>query len=245
MSTSSDARVSFTVPASAPARSIPLSRLWFPVLALALGLYVGLPWLAPLFMRIGWSGPARVIYTIYSTQCHQMAQRSFFLFGPQVMYSPAELRELAGVASDPLALRRFIGSAELGWKVAWSDRMVSMYTSVFLFGILARLFRRRLTPLPIWALALFALPMALDGGTHLLSDLAGLGQGFRDQNLWLVTLTGNSMPPLFYAGDALGSFNSWMRLLTGTLFGMGAAWIIFPSLERALGPAESPGRTPR
>jgi uncharacterized membrane protein len=229
-----------TAPSVTPQPRLPaLSRLWFPAVALLLGFYVGLPWLAPVFMRLGWSEPARVVYAFYSTQCHQMAQRSYFLFGPKTMYSTAELGTLAGVGSDPLALRGFIGSAQLGWKVAWSDRMVSMYTSVLVFGLGARLLRRRLAPLPIWAFALMALPMAVDGGTHLLSDLAGLGQGFRDQNVWLAALTGSLLPSSFYAGDALGSFNSWMRLLTGTLFGLGVVWTVFPHLERALAPVES------
>jgi uncharacterized membrane protein len=189
-------------------------------------------------MRLGWGEPARAIYAVYSTQCHQMAQRSFFLFGPKAMYSAVELGTLAGVANDPLALRAFTGSAELGWKVAWSDRMVSMYTSLLAFALLAWPFRKRLTPLPIWAFVLLALPMALDGGTHLLSDVAGIGQGFRDQNTWLAALTGSLLPRSFYAGDALGSFNSWMRLLTGTLFGLGVVWTAFPHLERALAPVD-------
>ena len=228
-----------TVASVSPQPRLPaLSRLWFPAVALLLVLYVGLPWLAPVLMRLGWSEPARAIYAFYSTQCHQMAQRSFFLFGPKGMYSTEELHLLAGVGANPLALRTFIGSAELGWKVAWSDRMVSMYTSVFVFGLAARLLRRRLAPLPIWAFVLLALPMALDGGTHLVSDLAGIGQGFRDQNAWLGALTGSLLPRSFYAGDALGSFNSWMRLLTGTLFGLGVVWTAFPHLERALAPVE-------
>src|SRR3990170_3868227 len=103
-----------TVASVVPRAKVPaLSRLWFPAVALLLGLYVGLPWLAPVFMRLGWKEPARVIYAAYSTQCHQMAQRSFFLFGPKAMYSTAELGTLAGVTNDPLALRAFIGSAEL------------------------------------------------------------------------------------------------------------------------------------
>ena len=228
-----------TVASVVPRAKVPaLSRLWFPAVALLLGLYVGLPWLAPVLMRLGWSEPARVVYAFYSTQCHQMAQRSFFLFGPKAMYSTAELGTLAGVGGDPLALREFIGSAQLGWKVAWSDRMVSMYTSLLAFALLAWPFRKRLTPLPIWAFVLLAFPMALDGGTHFLSDLAGLGQGFRDQNAWLAALTGNAFPPWFYAGDALGSFNSWMRLLSGTFFGLGVVWTAFPHIERALQPTQ-------
>jgi hypothetical protein len=67
----------------------------------------------------------------------------------------------------------------------------------------------------------------------MISDLAGIGQGFRDNNQWLVGLTNNALPALFYAGDALGSFNSWMRLLTGILAGFGIVWFTLPLIFRA------------
>jgi hypothetical protein len=76
--------------------------------------------------------------------------------------------------------------------------------------------------------------MAIDGGTHFISDLAGMGQGFRSDNAWLAQLTGFVLPGSFYAGDALGSFNSWMRLLTGLLFGLGVIWFAFPYVEDGL-----------
>ncbi len=62
----------------------------------------------------------------------------------------------------------------------------------------------------------------------MISDFAGIGQGFRDNNLWLASLTNYSLPSAFYAGDALGSFNSWMRLLTGLLAGVAIGWFVFP-----------------
>jgi hypothetical protein len=73
--------------------------------------------------------------------------------------------------------------------------------------------------------------MAVDGTSHLISDLAGIGQGFRDSNVWLAALTNHALPPGFYAGDAWGSFNSLMRLLTGILFGLGIVWFGFPYLD--------------
>ncbi|MHA1937336.1 MAG: hypothetical protein ACW97O_03915, partial [Candidatus Thorarchaeota archaeon] len=57
---------------------------------------------------------------------------------------------------------------------------------------------------------------------------AGIGEGFRYTNEWLAQLTGSIFPTTFYAGNALGSFNSWMRLITGTLFGIGVVWLGFP-----------------
>lgn len=41
---------------------------------------------------------------------------------------------------------------------------------------------------------------------------------------WLANLTGGSFPTNFYAGDAFGSFNSWMRLTTGLIFGVTLVW---------------------
>jgi len=76
----------------------------------------------------------------------------------------------------------------------------------------------------------------LDGGTHMLSDLTGgIGVGFRYTNQWLAILTNNAFPPTFYLGDALGSFNSWMRLITGVLAGLGIAWFALPYLEESFG----------
>ena len=60
-----------------------------------------------------------------------------------------------------------------------------------------------------------------------------LGFGFRDSNLWLAQLTNNIFPSTFYAGDALGSFNSLMRLLTGALFGLASVWLAWPYADAA------------
>ena len=41
-------------------------------------------------------------------------------------------------------------------------------------------------------------------------------------------LTKDALPVTFYAGDALGSFNSLMRLITGPLAGLAIVWLSFP-----------------
>ena len=214
-----------------------LCHHWLLVISLMLGLYVGLPWLAPLFMKLGLTSAGNTIYLIYSTQCHQLPQRSFFLFGSKPMFSLAEIQAAWKVTDNPLILRQFVGNPAMGWKVAWSDRMVSMYTGLFFFGLLYWPLRKRLKPLSLWGFALLILPMVVDGGTHLISDLAGIGQGFRDSNAWLASLTNNAFPATFYAGDAFGSFNSWMRLITGALFGLGAVWLAYPYVESAFADA--------
>jgi uncharacterized membrane protein len=208
-----------------------LYRNWLWAFAVPMGLYVGVPFLAPVFYKIGWQGAGDLIYWFYSFQCHQLPQRSFFLFGSRPMLSLPEIQSLWQNTDNPIILRRFIGSPAVGWKVAWSDRMVYMYASTLILGLVWWPLRRRVKPLPWWGLILFLLPMALDGGTHFISDLAGLGQGFRYTNLWLANLTNYAFPTSFYSGNALGSFNSWMRLLSGIFFGIGVVWFGFPYVD--------------
>jgi len=222
-----------------PARAVPalslgawLVRHWFGLFMFVYGTWIVLPFLAPVLMKLGWDGGAGAIYFLYSFFCHQLPERSFFLFGQEPMYSLTEIRAAWQDTINPLLLRRFIGNEVLGWKIAWSDRMISFYSSVWIFALAWAPLRRRVRPLSWWGFVLLLLPIVLDGSTHTLSDLAGIGQGFRDTNRWLATLTNNALPATFYVGDALGSFNSLMRLFTGVLAGLGIVWLAFPYVSR-------------
>lgn len=217
-----------------------LGRHWFFIFNLIFGLYIGLPFLAPVFMQIGWSGAGKVIYFIYSWLCHQLPERSYFLFGPKLTYSLAEVQSAWQNTLNPMILRQFIGNAAIGWKVAWSDRMTWMYTSMWFLGLFWWPLRRRVKPLPWWGLVLFLLPMAVDGGTHFISDLTGVEQGFRDTNTWLAVLTQHAFPTSFYAGTTWGSFNSLMRLFTGISFGLGIVWFGYPYMDKAFSPIVRP-----
>jgi uncharacterized membrane protein len=220
-----------SAPASTPSW---LAKNWFLVFAVVYGLWVWTPFLAPLFMRLGWDGPANAIYFIYSFMCHQLPERSYFLFGSKISYSLPEIQAAWMDTVNPLLLRKFTGTTGMGWKVAWSDRMISFYGGVWLFGMIWYPLRNRTRSLSLLQLALFLLPMVLDGGSHFISDLAGIGLGFRDSNLWLANLTHFAFSASFYGGDALGSFNSWMRIITGLLAGLGLVWFAFPYLNDAL-----------
>lgn len=221
-----------------------ISRHWLLIVAIILGVWVLLPWLAPVLMAVGLEKGARLIYTVYSNQCHQLPQRSYFLFGPRLMVPIADITAVWPY-TDHFRLRQFIGTPELGYKVAWSDRMVSLYTPLFIGGLLFALARWRfrvrasdrnrstvwrILPVRWWLLAL--VPLFVDGVTHMISDAIHFSFGFRDSNAWLATLTGNLFAPNFYAGDAIGSFNWWLRLLTGMLAGFATAWLIYPPLEK-------------
>ena len=210
-----------------------LSRHWLALFNVFVGVCVVMPYLAPLFMRLGLTAIADRIYFLYVILGHQLPQRSIFLFGPKLMYSLPEITAFTQ-SLNPLVLKQFSGNTELGWKVAYSDRLMAWYGSFWMASLVYAVIRRRVKPLPFWGLILFSLPMFIDGTTHTISDVLvnnQFGTGFRDSNLWLAQLTNNALPAWFVAGDALGSFNSLMRWISGALFGVGLAWFLLPFAE--------------
>ena len=211
------------------------NRKWLILFLVSYGGFVFLPFMAPVFMHWNMLGLGRAIYFIYGFLCHQLPERSLFLFGSKLMYSMNEIRAVWQNTDNPLILRQFTGNPEMGWKVAWSDRMISLYGGIWIFGLIWGLLPRKAREVSVWFFILFALPMALDGLTHLLSDFSGLTNGFRYSNNWLALLTRNTLPQSFYVGDGLGSFNSWTRWLTGFLFGFGLVRWIFPLLDEQFG----------
>jgi hypothetical protein len=71
--------------------------------------------------------------------------------------------------------------------------------------------------------------MVLDGGSHMVSEITGLG--IRESNAWLASLTGGAFPESFYIGTVFGSFNWLMRTLTGALFAIACVWFVYPKIE--------------
>lgn len=197
------------------------SRHWLALFNLLVLLYVGLPFGAPVLMKAGAERPARLIYGAYSPLCHQLAFRSWFLFGEQ----PAYPRELAGTElasfgqetgldeNDLLAARRFFGNERLGYKVALCERDVAIYGGILLAGLLFSLLRGRLKPLPIglWVL-LGIVPIAIDGGSQLITGLP---------IPVISSLPARESTPL-------------LRTLTGTLFGVMNVWMAYPYVEETM-----------
>jgi uncharacterized membrane protein len=166
---------------------------WLALFNLFWGLYVGLPLLAPALMNAGLTGPAKVIYTLYRPACHQRPERSYFLGGPQAVYTVEELAA-AGVDTDPLA--RAIGNESLGWKVAFCERDVATYGVLFIGGLAYGLVRKRVRNwrLPFWAFLVFLVPMGIDGSLQLF--------GLHESNWVLRSITGG----LFGLGAVLFAY---------------------------------------
>lgn len=139
-----------------------LAKHWLALINVFWFLYVGLPVLAPVLMDAGYEFPAKVIYTLYRPACHQRPTRSYFVGGPQMVYTPEEL-EAAGVDTHPLS--RHIGNEQVGWKVAFCERDVAIYGSLFFAGLVYALIRGSLGK---WKMKfryylVFLIPMGIDG----------------------------------------------------------------------------------
>lgn len=163
-------------------RIFQLAKHWLAVANFFWTLYSGLPVMAPLFMEMGWTLPARAIYLIYRPLCHQRPERSYFLGGPKMIYSLEEL-EAAGVHTGLFS--RDIGNETVGWKVAFCERDLAIYASILGAGLVYGLVRRRLGNWQMpWRRALiFLVPLGIDGllqflgvyeSTWLLRTLTGI-----------------------------------------------------------------------
>jgi uncharacterized membrane protein len=207
---------------------------WLAVVTGVLAVFAGLPWLAPVFMKLGWTGPARAIYLAYSFMCHQLPQRSYFLFGREPTYGLEQIGDVWQWQTF-VDLRQFIGTPEMGYKVAYAHRLTAIWTSVLVGSLLFGLVRRRLRPLPVRWYLLLMLPMALDGFTHMFTE-AGLVD-WRITNAWfqpLAQAVGLHVGATFYTSTTVGSLNWVLRTLTGALFGLASVWFAFPHIERGM-----------
>lgn len=187
-----------------------LARHWIAVFNTLAGIYIGGAVAAPLLMHTGFTAPARMLYTFYSTVCHQYPFRSWFLFGQRWAYPLTEPIRVQQMNE----LRSFIGDLTTGYKIALCQRDVAIYGTIFLAGLGYAPIRKKVhwQPWPMWAYFVFGIaPMMLDGGIQWLSYL-----------LWVLPLNLIQQPfetiPL-------------MRTLTGALFGFGIVATVYPYMN--------------
>lgn len=217
-----------------------ITRHWLRVALVIIGIYASLPWAAPTLMKLGATGPANVLYTLYSPFCHQFAFRSFFLFGEHPTYprdgasinqTPYEeyIKNLPEFAPDRIvppfgvignvydfspafqvASREFVGDPQMGYKTTLCERDIAIYSALFLGGLAFTQVRKRLRPIPIWL--------------YILLGIAPIGiDGFSQ-------LLGNAPFSLWPPRETLPIF----RVVTGTLFGLCNVWLGFPYLELSM-----------
>ena len=200
-----------------------ISRHYLAIFNLFLVLYIGVPFLAPIFKKLDWNGPAEVVYQIYRPLCHQWAFRSFFLFGEQAYY-PHAAANIPGVKTfeqvsgftdlnDPsrMQARLFEGNAQLGYKVALCERDVAIWGAMALFGLIYAATGRRLPKLH-WLIWFFigVVPIGFDGFSQLFSQIP-------NKFIQSILPYRESTP--------------FLRVLTGLLFGITTAWFMCPLME--------------
>jgi uncharacterized membrane protein len=189
---------------------------------LAVLIYVGFAFLAPVLMKIGAIDAAKTLYTLYKPLCHQLAFRSFFIFGDQIVY-PREsahvdnlltFGEISGLDENDIILaREFTGNEQFGYKVALCQRDIAIYLSIFLFGMIFSMFGRKIKPIPWYIWLVFGIgPIGLDGFSQLLSQT-----GYALFNF----LPYRESTPL-------------LRVITGSLFGLLTAWYGYPFIEESV-----------
>ena len=193
-----------------------LSKHWLAVFNIFVLVYVGLPFLAPAFMKAGLTGPADVIYTAYSPLCHQFAFRSWFFFGEKAAYEADEFQKYAGI--DPydlvarFAAKEFRGNATMGYKVAYCERDVAIYGAIFIAGVIFGILRNmgiNIKPVNFILYGLIGIaPIALDGFSQLFSQAPF-----------------NFLP--------LRESTPFLRTLTGFLFGAMNVWLAYPYVEES------------
>ena len=81
-----------------------LARHWLAVFNVVVAVFIGLPFAAPALLHLGEATDCppcatigRLIYLAYRPTCHQLPERSFFLFGPQAVYHADELDALGAL----------------------------------------------------------------------------------------------------------------------------------------------------
>jgi uncharacterized membrane protein len=185
-----------------------IARHWLALFNALIGIFLALPILAPVLMHLGLTGTGHLIYVAYSIVCHQLPERSYFLFGPQIVYTTHQLEALkavpAGLDIYARMMLRWPGSPQLGYKIAFCERDTAIWGSILLGGLAFARLRagsRALPKLPLWGYALLLVPMAIDGFTQLF--------GWRESNWQL-------------------------RTITGTLFGLATIWLAYPYVQEAM-----------
>lgn len=189
-----------------------IARHWLAIFNCVVGIFLGLPFLAPILMEAGAPGAARTLYAIYAPTCHQLPDRSFFLFGPQAVYSTTDLERDGVIPAGTTTLGRMAlratGTTTTGFKVAICQRDVAIYGSILIgglvFGALRPVYQRRGRRFPKMRVGLYLLlliPLFVDGATQIV--------GLRESTWWL-------------------------RAITGGIFGAATVWLTYPYIDESM-----------
>lgn len=187
-------------------------------------LYLLISFAPPTLYKLGYEGAATTIHSIYRVFCHQRVERSLFLWGEDAVantYSIEELQYLGVIPdenphvheslSHEIYAYPYVGNEFVGYKVALCVRDISIYSAMLLVGLVYLLYANRSGKIKKYnwkMLMVFMIPMAIDGSFQIISELAN----------W------EWVPSVYYTANG-------KRFITGALFGIGFALLIFPNMK--------------
>lgn len=201
--------------------SLWIAKHWLLVFNTIFFTYATLPLLAPILLANGYSGMAGIIYRAYGFTCHQMPSHSYFVAGQQV---------------------------------AVCQRCNAIQVMLAIAGMIYAIRLFRLPVLSFKWFLLFMIPIGIDGGMAFSSELLVVIPIFW---LWIVGITlivgislllhsQKAMTWQGYLFFAAGPFsllyiqlfgphqsNWWLRTITGSIYAVGAIWLIYPMLEES------------
>jgi uncharacterized membrane protein len=151
--------------------------------------------------------------------CHQLAFRSYFLFGEQLIYPRSTVHSFSGLTyqqatgldeNDLWNAREYRGDAQVGYKIALCQRDLAIYLGILSFGLFYAGIGRRIKAIPwyVWV-SVGLIPIGLDG----------LSQIFSQPPINLIPYREST--PL-------------LRTITGFLFGFFTAWFGYPVAEESM-----------
>ena len=227
-----------------------LARHWLRLVLAALAIYISLPWVAPTLAKLGLSGPADAIYTLYSPFCHQFAFRSPFLFGEQAFYPRGAAKSgyapFESVASESEA---FLEQYRY-WSSVYGGRATAPPATVdglAEFSVVQQFAARHF--IGDERLGYKASLCARDLAIYSMIFVGGLiyrrfRWRIRPLPFWLYVLVGLGPVGLDGFSQLLSypPFEFWppretlpvFRIVTGGLFGLMSAWLGLPYIERSL-----------
>jgi uncharacterized membrane protein len=223
-----------------------LARHWVRVAIVFLGLYVSLPFVAPTLMQAGLTGPASVIYTLYSPFCHQFAFRTFFLYGEQPFY-PRSIVE-SGVPAGITPYEDFIQQSPT-FQAAVEPYLNGQPFNPYLFTPALQFASRAFVGDSVMGYKMtlcardISIYLAMFVGA-LLYSLPVVRRRLRPVPILLYILLGLGPIAIDGFSQLLGypPFNLWepretgpyFRVATGITFGLMNVWLGFPYLELSM-----------
>lgn len=179
-----------------------------------------LPILAPILLTYGYTNIAEIIYRAYGFTCHQLPSHSDYINGHQI---------------------------------AVCQRCNAIHVTLAVVGLMYALHLFRPTAIRFRWLLLFMIPIAVDGGMAFISELLSvisfswlwlLGIAlmgvvviflYKQKTLsWqaILFLAAGPISLLYLQTFGVHQSNWWLRNITGTIYGLGLIWFIYPLMEK-------------